>query len=247
MKKRCILLVLFLSVALLGARSYLPAVSAAAAETTAQAAAEESASPASDETAETAALFAADDTAPESAAGTAEGASEEEDGLTERIAKRIYEALPSWFGGEAAAFLVSMLPVLECRGGMIVAALADVKLLPAFLICYLGNMLPIPFILLLIKRIFAFMKEHHILTGVIEKLEGKTAKNRDKVLRYKQWGLLAFVAIPLPGTGGWTGSLFAALLDVDFKKALPIIALGVFIADLIMAILSYGVKALFTL
>ena len=79
----------------------------------------------------------------------------------------------------------------------------------------------------------------------IEKLEGKTAKNADKVLRYKQWGLLAFIAVPLPGTGGWTGSLFAALLGIDFKKSLPIVALGVFIADLIMSVVTYGAGAIF--
>ena len=188
---------------------------------------------------------AGDTAAAEETPGDAASAEEtEKEGFTERLAKKIYSALPKWLNGSVAAFLISMLPILECRGGMIVAALANVKLLPAFFICYIGNMIPIPFILLLIKRIFAFMKAHHILTGFIEKLEGKTDKNREKVLRYKQWGLLAFVAVPLPGTGGWTGSLFAALLDIDFKKALPIVALGVFIADLIMAIISYGVKAL---
>ena len=91
------------------------------------------------------------------------------------------------------------------------------------------------------------MKSHNILTRLIEKLEGKGDQNREKVMRYKQWGLLFFVAIPLPGTGGWTGALIAAMLDIDFKKSFPIIAVGVFIADLIMAIVSYGVKALFTL
>lgn len=78
----------------------------------------------------------------------------------------------------------------------------------------------------------------------IDKLEAKTEKNKDKVMRYKQWGLLLFVAIPLPGTGAWTGSLFAALLDIDIKKASPIIALGVLIAGVIVAIASYGTAAL---
>ena len=70
-------------------------------------------------------------------------------------------------------------------------------------------------------------------------------KNRDKVMRFKQWGLLLFVAIPLPGTGGWTGSLIAAMLDIDFKKSLPIIAIGVLIADVIMSVLVYGTGAVF--
>ena len=76
---------------------------------------------------------------------------------------------------------------------------------------------------------------------ILDRLEAKGEKNREKVLRYKAWGLLAFVAIPLPGTGGWTGALIAALLDLRMKKALPIIALGVFIAGLIMSLLTYGI------
>lgn len=163
------------------------------------------------------------------------------------------EQIVQWFQGlfsesvsrELVAFLASLLPIVECRGGMIIAKLAGIPFLRAFILCYIGNMLPMPFIILFIKQIFSFMKEHHILTGFIEKLEGKTAKNQDKVMRYKQWGLLTFIAIPLPGTGGWTGSLFAALLNIDFKKALPIVALGVFIADVIMSVVTYGAGAVF--
>lgn len=165
------------------------------------------------------------------------------------------EQLATWFmglfskdvGGEIIAFLASLLPIIECRGGMIIAKIFQINFFKAFLICYIGNMLPMPFIILFIKKIFAFMKSHNILTGFIEKLEGKTAKNQDKVLRYKEWGLLAFIAIPLPGTGGWTGSLFAALLNIDFKKALPIVAIGVFIADVIMSVLTYGTGAVIDL
>ena len=150
-------------------------------------------------------------------------------------------------GGELIAFLASLLPIIECRGGMIIAKVFDINFFKAFAICYIGNMIPMPFIILFIKKIFSFMKEHNILTGFIEKLEGKTAKNQEKVLRYKEWGLLAFIAIPLPGTGGWTGSLFAALLNIDFKKALPIVAIGVFIADVIMSVLTYGTGAVIDL
>lgn len=150
-------------------------------------------------------------------------------------------------GGEIIAFLASLLPIIECRGGMIIAKIFQINFFKAFFICYIGNMIPIPFILLFIKKIFQFMKKHNILTGFIEKLEGKTARNQEKVLRYKEWGLLAFIAIPLPGTGGWTGSLFAALLNIDFKKALPIVAIGVFIADVIMSVLTYGTGAVIDL
>ena len=92
-----------------------------------------------------------------------------------------------------------------------------------------------------IKKIFAFLRRFKFFEKIIVKLEGKTERNKEKVLRYKSWGLLLFVAIPLPGTGGWTGALMAALLDIDMKRSLPIIALGVFIAGLIMSFFTYGI------
>lgn len=165
--------------------------------------------------------------------------------MTESVVNWFVDVFANKIGGSLTAFLVSVMPVLECRGGMIVAKLFDIPFIKAFLLCYLGNMLPIPFILLFIRKILDFMKNHNILKKFIEKMEGRADKNRDKIMRYKQWGLLLFIAIPLPGTGGWTGSLFAALLDIDFKKALPIVALGVFIADLIMSLLTYGIGAVF--
>ena len=165
--------------------------------------------------------------------------------MTERLAQWFIDIFANKLGGEMTAFITSVMPVLECRGGMIVAKIFDIPFIKAFLICYLGNMIPMPFILLFIRKILEFMKKHNILKKFIEKMEGRADKNRDKIMRYKQWGLLLFIAIPLPGTGGWTGSLFAALLDIDFKKALPIVALGVFIADLILSVLTYGVGAIF--
>ena len=165
--------------------------------------------------------------------------------MTQQAAEWFQSLFHEGVGGELIAFLASMLPIIECRGGMIIAKGFGIPFIRAFLLCYAGNMIPVPFILLFIRKIFVFMKEHNILTKFIEYLEGKTAKNQEKVMRYKQWGLLLFVAVPLPGTGGWTGSLFAALLDIDFKKALPIIALGVFIADIIMSVLTYGTGAIF--
>ena len=165
--------------------------------------------------------------------------------MTEHLIQWFQGLFSEGVGGELIAFLASMLPIIECRGGMIIAKGFQIPFLRAFLICYIGNMIPVPFILLFIRKIFEFMKKHNILTKFIEFLEGKTARNQEKVMRYKQWGLLLFVAIPLPGTGAWTGSLFAALLDIDFKKALPIVALGVLIADLIMSVLTYGAGAVF--
>ena len=161
--------------------------------------------------------------------------------MAETLAQTLVELFQDKIPPELTAFVISLLPILECRGGMIAARLLEMPFLKAFVICYLGNMLPIPFIILFIKKIFAFLRRFKFFEKIIVKLEGKTERNKDKVLRYKSWGLLLFVAIPLPGTGGWTGALMAALLEIDMKRSLPIIALGVFIAGLIMSIFTYGI------
>lgn len=164
--------------------------------------------------------------------------------LAETLANFFVELFGNKIPGEVTIFLISLLPILELRGGLIAAALLNVPLWKAFIICYIANMIPVPFIILFIKKIFEWLRKYKFFNKIITKLEAKTEKNKDKVMRYKQWGLLLFVAIPLPGTGAWTGSLFAALLDIDIKKATPIIALGVLIAGIIMAVLSYGTAAL---
>jgi uncharacterized membrane protein len=142
---------------------------------------------------------------------------------------------------ELIVFVISLMPVLECRGGMIAARLMEIPFLKAFLICYFGNVIPIPFIILFIRKIFDFLRKFKFFEKIILKLEAKTEKNKDKILKYESLGLLLFVAIPLPGTGGWTGALMAALLDIRFKRALPIIALGVLIAGFIMSAVTYGI------
>ena len=160
--------------------------------------------------------------------------------MVETLVNEITMFLQDKVPEELVAFVISLMPVLECRGGMIAARLMEIPFLKAFLLCYLGNMLPIPFIILFIRKIFDFLRKFKFFEKIIVKLEAKTDKNKDKILRYKSWGLLLFVAIPLPGTGGWTGALMAALLDIRFKRALPIIALGVLIAGFIMSGLTYG-------
>lgn len=165
--------------------------------------------------------------------------------MTEQIALWFESLFPSATSRELIAFIVSLFPVLECRGGMIIAMAAGVEFIRAFIICYIANMLPIPFILLFIKKIFAFMKKHGILIKVVEKLEGKTTKHKDKIDKYGPWALFSFVAVPLPGTGGWTGALIAALFNIDIKKALPVIAMGVLTANIIMSVVTYGAGAVF--
>lgn len=161
--------------------------------------------------------------------------------MAETLATFFVELFKDKIPPELTVFVVSLMPILELRGGMIAARLLEVDFLKAFSICFVGNMIPIPFILLFIQKIFELLRRFKFFEKIIVKLENKTERNKDKVLRYKSWGLLIFVAIPLPGTGGWTGALMAALLDVKFKRALPIIALGVFIAGVIMSLITYGI------
>ncbi len=161
--------------------------------------------------------------------------------MVEAIVNEIMTLLQDKIPEELVAFVISLCPVLECRGGMIAARLMEIPFIKAFLICYLGNMIPIPFIILFIRKIFDFLRRFKFFSKIVEKLEAKTEKNKEKVLKYEAWGLLLFVAIPLPGTGGWTGALMAALLDIRMKKSLPIIALGVLIAGFIMSALTYGI------
>lgn len=163
------------------------------------------------------------------------------------------ESIALWFAGtlgkyissKLAVFIVSLVPILECRGGLIASALLKVDIRYAVPICVLGNILPIPFILLFIKRIFKWLKKFNFSRPLIEKLENR-AMNKSKGMSNGEFlGLLLFVGIPLPGTGAWTGSLVAALFDMDFKKAITAIFLGILLATLIVGSLSYGLLAAF--
>lgn len=163
------------------------------------------------------------------------------------------ESIALWFAGtlgkyissKLAVFIVSLVPILECRGGLIASALLKVDIRYAVPLCILGNILPIPFILLFIKRIFKWLKKFNFSRPLIEKLENR-AMNKSKNMSNGEFlGLLLFVGIPLPGTGAWTGSLVVALLDMDFKKAITAIFLGILLATLIVGSLSYGLLAAF--
>ena len=150
-------------------------------------------------------------------------------------------SLGNFMPKEVFIFLVSMVPLIELRGGLVIASLLKIPLLKANIICILGNILPIPFILIFIKKIFEFMKKHNILKGLIDKLENRAMKKSDGVEKGEFIFLLLFVGIPLPGTGAWTGSLIASLLEKDIKKASIAIFLGILMAAIIMDIVSYGV------
>ncbi|MCR5150842.1 MAG: small multi-drug export protein [Clostridiales bacterium] len=165
--------------------------------------------------------------------------------MVESITDSIVEFFSGTLPKEVIIFIISMMPVLELRGGMIAAKLLDVQLAKAFVICYIGNILPVPFILIFIRKIFDFLKKYKPTKKIVDKIEYRSMRKSEKVLKYRRLGLLMFVAIPVPGTGGWTGAILASLLDMRIKSSLPLIILGVLIADCIMTLLSYGLLGIF--
>ena len=166
--------------------------------------------------------------------------------MTETFANELATFFQDKIPNELIIFLISLLPILELRGGMIAAKLLQVDFLRAFVICYIGNILPIPFILLFIRKIFQFLRDKKGFSKLIEKLEIRSMRKSEKVKRWRDWGLLLFVAIPLPGTGGWTGALIAALTDIRIKRSFPIIAVGILIAGIIMSVLTYLLPSVFS-
>ncbi len=164
--------------------------------------------------------------------------------MSETLAQYIVDALGGKISEELIAFIVSMLPILELRGGLIAAKMMGIEFFKAFAICFIGNMLPIPFILLFIRKIFSLLKKIPSVEKIIIKLEARSIRKADNVKKYRLWGLFLFVAIPLPGTGAWTGALIADLLDIRIKHSLPVIAAGVLVAGIIISALSYGLFGL---
>lgn len=158
----------------------------------------------------------------------------------DQIAIWFASTLGQYISKEAVVFIISMIPLLELRGGLLVAKMIGVPLLTAIPICIVGNIIPIPFILLFIKQIFKWLKKVPVFKKLIVKLEKRAMGKSDSIRRYEFWGLALFVGIPLPGTGAWTGSLIAALLDIDFKKAIVSELVGIAMATVIMSIVSYG-------
>ncbi|MGN0332241.1 MAG: COG2426 family protein [Lachnospiraceae bacterium] len=161
--------------------------------------------------------------------------------MTETLVQGIIDALGGSVGKEAIVFIISMIPILELRGALLVAGpLLGVPASTAIPLSVIGNIIPVPFILLLITPIFNWMKATKRLKPIVDKLETKAMSKSDKIEKYEFWGLVLFVGIPLPGTGAWTGSLIAALLGIKFKKAFPAVILGICLATVIMTFISYG-------
>ncbi|MBO5448183.1 MAG: small multi-drug export protein [Ruminococcus sp.] len=164
------------------------------------------------------------------------------------------DSLVNWFTvaldglpKELIVFIISMVPILELRGGILAAAVLKIPIAQAIPICLVGNIVPIPFILLFIKPVFRWMKGTKLFKPMVEKIESKSLAKSDKIQKYEFWGLLLFVGIPLPGTGAWTGALLACLLEIKMKKAVPAIFLGLLLAMTIMCTISYFIPWLISL
>ena len=160
------------------------------------------------------------------------------------------ETISLWLHGTAAGrmlltFFISMLPVVELRAGLPAGVAMGLPIPAAFVASLLDNMLPVPFIILFVRQIFQWVRVHiPRLGGFVSRLEARAKEKSADVARYEVWGLLIFVAIPLPGTGAWTGAMIAAVLDMRLKRAVPTIFLGVVVAGCIITVLTYGVALL---
>lgn len=151
------------------------------------------------------------------------------------------ETLGQYIPAELVTFIVSLMPVLECRGGIIVGRLLGLPLAETIFFSVLGNILPIPFILLFIKRIFQWLKSVRYIGPIICKLENRALRKSSALAKGEFWGLMMFVGVPLPGTGAWTGAIIAALLGLRIKKASISILFGVAIATVIVSFVMYGI------
>lgn len=144
-------------------------------------------------------------------------------------------------GKSITIFILSLLPIIELRGGLIAATLLGVSFFKAFIICFIGNILPVPFILWFIRKILDWMRNVKIFKKIVKWIDRKVENKKSQIEKYGFFGIVLFVGIPLPGTGAWTGSLIAAMLDMDKKKSFIAVLIGVLVAGIIMSIISYGI------
>ena len=146
------------------------------------------------------------------------------------------------FGKELLVFIISLMPILELRGGLIAASLLGLNPITSYIIAIIGNVIPVPFILWFINIILDFMRKskNKKLNGIAKWLDKKVAKHKGQIEKYGFLGLILFVGIPLPGTGAWTGCLIASVLEMDRKKSFLAAIIGIIMASIIMMILSFG-------
>lgn len=147
----------------------------------------------------------------------------------------------SHLGNLLSTFLISMAPVVELRGGIPWGVAHDLPLWEAYVTALLGNMLPVPFVILFMRHLLNWMKRFNRIGALAERLEARAISKGEKLEKYEAFGLFLLVAIPLPGTGAWTGALVASVFNMRLKRAFPIIMLGVMAAGVLMLLLSHGV------
>jgi uncharacterized membrane protein len=146
------------------------------------------------------------------------------------------------YGKELIVFIISLMPLLELRGGLIAASLLNINPWTSYIICIIGNVIPVPFILLFINKILEWMSNSRIkwMNKTANWLYKKAKKNKEKIDKYGYLGLVLFVGVPLPGTGAWTGCLAASVFNMNRKKSFFCIMSGIIIASIIMMIISFG-------
>ena len=159
----------------------------------------------------------------------------------QEIVSSIVSSLSGKISKEFIVFLVSMIPLLELRGSILAAGFMNMEFLQTFIAAVIGNMVPIPFILIFIKIIFDWMKKTKHLGKLACGIEKKALSKSEQIEKYGYFGLFLFVAIPLPGTGAWTGSLISVLFGMKKWKSLLAIIMGVITAGLIMSLLAFGI------
>ncbi len=157
------------------------------------------------------------------------------------IVQSLVGALSGKISSEFIVFLVSMIPLLELRGSILAAGFMETTFVPTYIAPVLGNMLPIPFILIFIEMVFNLMEKVKFLEKIPKKIKEKALSKSEQIEKYGYFGLFLFVAIPLPGTGAWTGALLSVLLGLKKGKSLLAILLGVMTAGLIMSLLAFGI------
>ena len=140
-------------------------------------------------------------------------------------------------------FLISMVPVVELRGAIPIGVGLGLPFYVVFIAALIGNMVPVPLLILFTRPVFAWLrKKNRFCRAIVEKLEKRAASKEDLLKRYELLGLCILVAIPLPGTGGWTGAMVASFFDIRMRTAVPVIGLGILIAGIIVSVITYGVK-----
>ena len=169
--------------------------------------------------------------------------------MAKRIITKILASLSSFlaipFMKEVLIFLFSASPLLESRGGLLAASILHMNPIESFIICMLGNILPIPLILIFFDKVIEWMRKGKRLNKIAKKIDKKVEKNRSTVEKYGYMGLILFVAIPMPGTGAWTGCLVASALKLNKKKSFIYIMVGVLMASILMMYLTFGLLSRF--